>query len=81
MNKTGFWIVFIVALIVGLSLGFIVGIGTSLYAAASFTERIIETNGITIVFDINETATADYIMGLVNSSIEAEKNEIIMEFG
>jgi len=81
MNKTGFWVVFIVALIVGLSLGMVIGIGTSLYAAASFTEKIIETNGITVVFDINETATADYIMELVNSSIEAEKNEILVEFG
>ena len=69
MNKA-IWITFSIALILGLSIGFILGIGTSIYAGASFVNNIIESKGITIVFDINETAAIDYAYEIVDNDID-----------
>lgn len=73
-------IVFAIALIIGLALGFLCGAATSLYIGASFVEEIIETNGITIVFDVNETALGDYAFKMMEGEIDKKAEELIIEF-
>lgn len=80
MGKRGVGIVFAIALIIGLALGFLCGTVASLYVGASFVEEIIETNGITIVFDINETALGDYAFEMIEGEIDEKADELIVEF-
>ena len=80
MGKLNGSIIFFIALIIGLSLGFLCGAATSIYVGASFVEDMIETNGVTVVFDINETALGDYAVQMMEGEIDEKADELIVEF-
>lgn len=83
--KKVIWITFTIALILGLSLGFIIGVGTTVYVGKNIAEDFIEENEIRVmpalVFDLNKSTIKDYTKDLINTSdiidTESIRREII----
>ncbi len=77
------WITFAFALILGLSLGFIIGAGTTVYVGKGMVEDLIEENELRImpalVFDLNKSTIKDYTKGLINTSDIINTAEIRQE--
>ncbi len=78
-NKVG-WKIFTLILILGLSIGFIIGAVTTIYVGKNIAEDFIEDNGIKImpalVFDLNKSTIRDYTKGLINTSDIIDTSEI-----
>ncbi len=79
------WITFAFALILGLSIGFIIGAGTTVYVGKGMVEDFIEDHELRImpalVFDLNKSEIKDYTKNLINTSdiidTESIRREII----
>jgi len=73
-------ITFAIALILGLSLGFIIGAGTVIYIGKNMAEDFINDSEIKImpalIFDINKSTIKDYTKGLINTSDIIDTSEI-----
>lgn len=78
-KKVG-WKIFTLALILGLSIGFIIGAGTVIYVGKNIAEDFIEDNEIKImpafIFDLNKSTIKDYTKGLINTSDIINSSEI-----
>ena len=74
------WKIFTLALILGLSIGFIIGAGTTIYVGKNIAEDFIDENEIRImpalVFDLNKSTIKDYTKGLINTSEIFDSSEI-----
>ena len=73
-------ITFTIALILGLSLGFIIGAGTVVYIGKNMAEDFINDSEIKImpalIFDLNKSTIKDYTKGLINTSEIIDTSEI-----
>ena len=79
MNKV-IWITFTISLILGLSIGFIIGASTVIYIGKNMAEDFIEDNEIKImpalILDINKTTISDYTKDILNKSNIINTSEI-----
>ncbi len=79
MGKLGGSIIFLIALIIGLSLGFLCGSIATIYAGITVMEDMIETNGLEVTIDINETTLGDYMFELVEKKLDEMSEEIQLD--
>ena len=76
-------ITFAISLILGLSLGFIIGAGTVIFVGKDMVEDFVEENEINVlpalIFEVNQTTIKNYTKDLINTSeIKEDLQEIIM---
>ena len=73
-------ITFAISLILGLSLGFIIGAGTVIYIGKDLAEDFIKDNEFKImpalILDMNKTTISDYTKNLINTSNMINTSEI-----
>jgi len=73
-------ITFAISLILGLSLGFIIGAGTVIYIGKDLAEDFIKDNEFKImpalILDMNKTTISDYTKDLINTSNMINTSEI-----
>ena len=73
-------ITFAISLILGLSIGFIIGAGTIIYVGKDLAEDFIEDNEFKImpalILDMNKTTISDYTKDLINTSNMINTSEI-----
>jgi len=59
-----------VAVFVGLAIGIAIGMAIGIYLIANVIEDVIETDGLSIQIQLNETHMMDYAMELAKKEVE-----------